>query len=50
MEARRQASLKTPDGGSPPADVAAEVRRLEARDRELRELVRPGGSPSKEPP
>lgn len=50
MEARRQASLKTPDGGSPPADLAAEVRRLEARDRELRELVRPGDPPSKESP
>ncbi len=46
MEARRQASLKTPAGGSPPADLAAEVRRLEARDRELRELVRPGDPPS----
>jgi len=50
VEARRQASLKTPDGGSPPADLAAEVRRLEARDRELRELVHPGDPPSKEQP
>jgi serine/threonine protein kinase len=50
MEARQQASLKTPDGGSPPADLAAEIARLEARDRELRELVRPGVPPSKEQP
>jgi serine/threonine protein kinase len=50
MEARRHASLKTPDGGSPPAGLAAEIRRLEARDRELRELVRPGDPPSKESP
>lgn len=50
IEARRQVSLRTPAGGSPPADLAAEIARLEARDRELRELVRPGDPPSKESP
>jgi serine/threonine protein kinase len=51
MEARKQAFLQTPDGGPPPADLAAEIARLEARDRELQELVRrskspPAGSPA----
>ena len=50
MEARRQASLKTPDGGSPPADLAAEIARLEARDRELRERIRSSGAPPIEQP
>ena len=50
MEARRQALLKTPDGGSPPADLAAEIARLEARDRELRERIRSSGSPRIEQP
>ena len=45
LEARKQAFLQTPDGGSPPAALAAEIARLEARDRELRELVRSSKSP-----
>ena len=45
FEARKQAFLQTPDGGSPPAALVAEIARLEARDRELRELVRSSGSP-----
>jgi len=50
MEARKQAYLQTPDGGSTPATLAAEITRLEARDRELRELVRSSGSPPIENP
>ena len=50
LEARKQAFLQTPDGGSPPATLAAEITRLEARDRELRELVRSSGSPPVENP
>jgi serine/threonine protein kinase len=46
MEARKQAFMQTPEGGSPPAALAAEIARLEARDRELRELVRGSSSPS----
>ena len=50
MEARRQVSLRTPNEGSPPADLAAEIARLEARDRELREQIRSSGSlPIKQP-
>jgi hypothetical protein len=45
LETRKQALLQTPDGGSPPATLADEITRLEARDRELRELVRSSGSP-----
>ena len=45
MEARKQAYLQTPDGESTPATLAAEITRLEARDRELRALVRSSGSP-----
>ena len=50
LEARKQAFLQTPDGGSTPATLAAEITRLEARDRELRELVRSSGSPPVENP
>jgi len=50
LEARKRAFLQTPDGGSPPADLAAEIGRLEARDRELRELVsRSGTTPGEQP-
>ncbi len=45
-EARKQAFLQTPEGGTPPAALTKEIARLEARDRELRELV----SNSKNPP
>jgi len=50
MEARKQAFLQTPDGGPPPAALAAEIARLEARDRELRELVRGSKSPTVDNP
>jgi serine/threonine protein kinase len=45
LEARKRALLQTPAGGSPPAALAAEIARLEARDRELRELVRNSALP-----
>ena len=50
LEARKRAALQTPAGDSVPADLNAEITRLEARDRELRELVRRSGSPPAEPP
>jgi hypothetical protein len=50
IEARQQALRQTPDGGSSPAALAAEIGRLEARDRELRELVsRSGTTPGEKP-
>ncbi len=39
MEARKQALMQTPNGGSVPEHLAAEVARLEARDQMLRELI-----------
>lgn len=40
MAARQKAMRETPEGGSPPAALAAEIARLEARNRELLEQIR----------
>ena len=46
MEARKQAHMQTPKGGSVPEHLAVEVARLEARDQELRELILGPANPS----
>jgi serine/threonine protein kinase len=49
LEARKQAFLQTPDGGRTSAALAAEITRLESRDRALRELFRSSNPPADNP-
>jgi hypothetical protein len=49
MEARKQALMQTPKGGSEPEHLAAEVARLEARDQELRQLILGTANPPPNP-
>jgi serine/threonine protein kinase len=45
LEARQQAFMQTPSGGTTPENLAAEIARLEKRDQELRELILASDNP-----